>query len=277
MKLTVGDIRFSASGPVNVLATVDVESGESLSPICSISVTAPMVEGQAIRDYDEYLKNKAREVITKMYKEIVSKHCSEHSIARGNQQYGSFQDAVDAGESKAFKVEHGKITINTSQVESISPSSKDNLEERVALLEKHLKNAGMHTSGVNQECDGSLVMRDADGSVRVRMNAERQTDSAINIKVDFPKMGSTIDKMEMKNKPDNGEERDFYGLDISYKKTLNSDIVIRGLVDVEKNSEEPTIHLLYSEDYNEQSSFSDFYSRAEKYARDVYRKIKASD
>lgn len=71
MKLTVSDIRFSASGPVNVLATVDVESGKSLSPICSISVTAPMVEGQAIRDYDGYLKNKARETITKMYKEIV--------------------------------------------------------------------------------------------------------------------------------------------------------------------------------------------------------------
>ncbi|EGX5144531.1 hypothetical protein DQ657_09875 [Salmonella enterica] len=108
MKLTVGDIRFSESGPVNVLATVDVESEKYLSPICSISVTAPMVEGQAIREYDEYLKNKAREVITKMYKEIV---CG------GN----------DVGENKAFKVEHGKITINAAQVEFISLPHKGGL------------------------------------------------------------------------------------------------------------------------------------------------------
>ncbi|ELC8786516.1 hypothetical protein RJV04_000776 [Salmonella enterica] len=99
----------------------------------------------------------------------------------------------------------------------------------------------------------------------------------IIIEIGFPEMKSTIDKMEINNKPDDGEERDFYGLDISYKKTLNSDIVIRGLVDVEKNAGKPTIHLLYSEDYDEQASFSEFRSRAEKYARDVYRKIKASD
>lgn len=108
MKLTVSDIRFSASGPVNVLAAVDVESGKSLSPICSISVTAPMVEGQAIRDYDGHLKNKAREVITRIYKEIV---CT------GN----------DVGESKVFKVEHGKIIINAAQVEFISLPCKGGL------------------------------------------------------------------------------------------------------------------------------------------------------
>ncbi|EIU1712905.1 hypothetical protein L4I06_004766, partial [Salmonella enterica] len=143
--------------------------------------------------------------------------------------------------------------------------------------EKRLEKTKGHISGLSQDSDGSLVMRDVDGSVRVRMNAEKQTDSAINIKVGFPMIESTIDKMEMKNKSDNGKERDFYGLDVSYKKTLNSDIIIRGLVDVEKNIKEPTIHLLYSEDYDEQSSFSEFRSRAEKYARDVYRKIKASD
>lgn len=70
MKLTVGDIRFSASGPVNVFATVDVESGKSLSPICSISVTVPLVEGKALEQYKDELLVKARERITEIYKEI---------------------------------------------------------------------------------------------------------------------------------------------------------------------------------------------------------------
>ncbi|ECW1079408.1 hypothetical protein F3U23_02300 [Salmonella enterica] len=73
MKLTVGDIKFSASGPVNVLATVDVEveRGKSIYSVCSMDVSIPMVDGKEIKDYDEDLKNKAREVITRMYKEIV--------------------------------------------------------------------------------------------------------------------------------------------------------------------------------------------------------------
>ncbi|MGG6045043.1 hypothetical protein [Salmonella enterica] len=139
MKLTVGDIRFSESGYAS--ATVEVETGTFpflLFTLCKMDVSVPLVEGKALEQYKDELLAKARERIAEIYKEIVSKHCSEHSIARGNQLHGSFQDAVSASESKAFKVEHGKITINTSQVESISPSSKDNLEERVALLEKRL-------------------------------------------------------------------------------------------------------------------------------------------
>lgn len=138
MKLAVTDIRISAFNTLCATIDVEVEHGKSIYSVCSMDVSVPLVDGRAVKDHEEELKNKAREVITKMYKEIVSKHCSEHSIARGNQLHGSFQDAVSASESKAFKVEHGKITINTSQVESISPSSKDNLEERVALLEKRL-------------------------------------------------------------------------------------------------------------------------------------------
>ncbi|EBR0040732.1 hypothetical protein DNL97_12935 [Salmonella enterica subsp. enterica serovar Oranienburg] len=71
MKLTVSDIRFSASSPVNVFATIDVESGKSLSPICSISVTVPMVEGKALEQYKDELLAKARELIAEIYKEIV--------------------------------------------------------------------------------------------------------------------------------------------------------------------------------------------------------------
>lgn len=110
MKLTVSDIRFSASGPVNVLATVDVESGKYLSPICSISVTAPMVEGQAIREYDEDLKSKAREVITKMYKEIV---CA------GN----------DVGEQSTMLIQ----AANSSSIQMMQ-ASIDELKEQITRL-----------------------------------------------------------------------------------------------------------------------------------------------
>ncbi|EAQ6132110.1 hypothetical protein AXA88_26215 [Salmonella enterica] len=110
MKLTVGDIRFSASGPVNVFATVGVEPDQLPFPVCTMNVTVPMVEGKALEQYKDDLLEVARERIAKMYKEIV---CG------GN----------DVGESKAFKVEHGKIIINAAQVEFISQSSKDNLEE----------------------------------------------------------------------------------------------------------------------------------------------------
>ncbi|EEE1295198.1 hypothetical protein CB343_004816 [Salmonella enterica subsp. diarizonae] len=130
MNLTVGDIRFSESGYAS--ATVEVGTGTFpflLFTLCKMDVSVPLVEGKALEQYKDELLEKARERITKIYKEIVSKHCSKHSISRGNQQYGSFQDAVDAGESKAFKVEHGKIITNAAQVEFISPLSKDNLEE----------------------------------------------------------------------------------------------------------------------------------------------------
>ncbi|EDY1994241.1 hypothetical protein JYL57_001481 [Salmonella enterica subsp. enterica serovar Typhimurium] len=131
MKLTVGDIRFSASCPVNIFATVDVESGKSLSPICSISVTVPMVEGKVLEQYKDDLLEAARERITKMYKEIVCEHGKEHSITRDDQQ-----DLVDAEENRMFKVEYGKITINAAQVELINQSPKDSLEGRVAALEE---------------------------------------------------------------------------------------------------------------------------------------------
>lgn len=295
MKLTVGDIRFSESGYAS--ATVGVGAGTGtvhflLFSICEMDVSVPVVEGKTLGQYKDELLAKARERIAKMYKEIVcgGNDVSEQGTmliqAANSSSIQMMQTNIDELKEqitrlreekhpekeaiKPFEIKDGGIIINAPQMTlTHHQMSKDGLEKFIAALAEQ--------TGLNQELDDSLVVRDADGSVRVRMNAEKQADSAISIEVGFPKMESTIDKMELKNKPDDGEERDFYGLNISYKKTLNSDIVIRGLVDVEKKTEEPTIHLLYCEDYNEQSSFSDFYSRAEKYARDVYRKIKASD
>ncbi|END3476382.1 hypothetical protein ABL142_005327 [Salmonella enterica] len=128
MKLAVRNISTSESH-VTGIAIIDKNLLWATFPFCSFEVCVDRVDGKSLEQYESELLAKARERIAEIYKEIVSKHCSKHSIACGNQQYGSFQDAVDAGESKAFKAEHGKITINTSQVESISPSSKDNLEE----------------------------------------------------------------------------------------------------------------------------------------------------
>ncbi|EAB9445638.1 hypothetical protein CSU32_15305 [Salmonella enterica subsp. diarizonae] len=74
MKLTVGDIRFSESSYAS--ATVGVGTGTGIVPIllfsiCKMDVSVPVVDGKEIKDYEEDLKNKAREVITRMYKEIV--------------------------------------------------------------------------------------------------------------------------------------------------------------------------------------------------------------
>ncbi|EOY8363124.1 hypothetical protein AIT68_004718 [Salmonella enterica subsp. salamae] len=71
MKLTVGDISFSASGPVNVFATVGVEPDQLPFPICTMNVAVPLVEGKALEQYKDELLEAARERIAKMYKEIV--------------------------------------------------------------------------------------------------------------------------------------------------------------------------------------------------------------
>ncbi|HAU3138139.1 TPA: hypothetical protein JDD40_004298 [Salmonella enterica subsp. diarizonae] len=78
MKLTVGDIRFSESGYAS--ATVGVGTGTFpflLFSICKMDVSVSVVDGKEIKDYDEDLRNKAREIITRMYKEIV---CGENDV-----------------------------------------------------------------------------------------------------------------------------------------------------------------------------------------------------
>lgn len=124
MKLTVGDIRFSASGYAS--ATVGVETGIFpflLFSICKMDVSVPVVNGKAIKDYDEDLKNKAREVITKMYKEIV---CG-----------GETNEASGLLDYLSAKTEPSEFSCKVKLAINDDATNKD-LEERVALLEKRL-------------------------------------------------------------------------------------------------------------------------------------------
>ncbi|ECJ2443411.1 hypothetical protein FYU45_15630 [Salmonella enterica subsp. diarizonae] len=124
MKLTVGDIRFFASGYAS--ATVGVETGIFpflLFSICKMDVSVPVVDGKEIKDYDEDLKNKAREIITNMYKEIVC-----------DGEPGEAGVLLDYLGGKIEPSELGKELLEQIK----STCSNNELEERVATLEKRL-------------------------------------------------------------------------------------------------------------------------------------------
>lgn len=97
--------------------------------------------------------------------------------------------ASTGGAMKSFLVEDEKIVINAKHFTLINTPARDNLEERVALLESHLHDAqikpevlnAMHANIKNTIMDDSLAVRDADGSVRVRMNAEKQTGLKVTV------------------------------------------------------------------------------------------------
>lgn len=164
MKLTVGDIRFSECGYASTI--IDVWGEKSLLPLCSMDVSTPLVEGKALEQYKDELLTKARERIAEIYKEIV---CG-----------GEPGEANSLLNYLSAKTEPSKFSCEVKLAIKRGATDKD-LEERVALLEKHLEKAGAHTSGVNQEHDGSLVVRDTDGSVRVRMNSEQQTGLRVTV------------------------------------------------------------------------------------------------
>lgn len=167
MKLTVGDIRFSESG--YAFATVGVETGIFpflLLSICKMDVSVPVVDGKEIKDYNEDLKNKAREIITNMYKEIV---CGGESGESG--EAGALLDYLGG---KIEPSESGKEL--PEQIKSTR--SNNELEERVATLEKRL--SGKRTMHVSERAvefynpDGTLAMRLGDLSqTEKRLGGER--------------------------------------------------------------------------------------------------------
>lgn len=129
MKLSVGDIKFSES---YASANVEVETGTYtflLLSMCTMHVSVPLVEGKALEQYKEELLARAREQITRMYEEIV---CGGSQVL------------------KPFKIE-------------VTSSPRDNLEERVALLEKRLSGKrSVHADGEVVDFyrpDGTLGVR----------------------------------------------------------------------------------------------------------------------
>lgn len=132
MKLSVGDIKFSES---YASANVEVETGTYpflLLSMCTMHVSVPLVEGKALEQYKEELLARAREQITRMYEEIV---CGGSQVL------------------KPFKIE-------------VTSSPRDNLEERVALLEKRLSGKrSVHADGEVVDFyrpDGTLGVRIGD-------------------------------------------------------------------------------------------------------------------
>ncbi|HGG6232268.1 TPA: hypothetical protein ACJG6B_004401 [Salmonella enterica subsp. enterica serovar Enteritidis] len=161
MKLTVGDIRFSECGYASTI--IDVWGEKSLLPLCSMDVSTPLAEGKALEQYKDELLEKARERITEIYKEIVcaGNEVGEQSTILTQAAHSSsiqmMQASIDELKAqitrlqeekhpkkeaiKPFRIKDGKIVMSAQRIALITPSPKDCLEERVALLEKHLHDA----------------------------------------------------------------------------------------------------------------------------------------
>ncbi|EAW0638080.1 TPA: hypothetical protein GND40_003912 [Salmonella enterica subsp. indica] len=67
MKLTVNDIRFSASGYVSAIAKV--ETSKPPFSMLTIEVAVPLKENNTLEQYKDELLEKAREQITKPYRD----------------------------------------------------------------------------------------------------------------------------------------------------------------------------------------------------------------
>ncbi|ENW9433282.1 hypothetical protein [Salmonella enterica] len=165
MKLAVRNISTSESH-VTGSASIDSNLLWATFPFCSFQVCVDRVDGKSLEQYESELLEKARERIAEMYKEIV---CGGETG-----EAGGLLDCLRG------KIEPTEFSCKMKLAINDAATDKD-LEERVALLEKRLEKTREHTPGVNQESDNSLVVRGADGSVRVRMNAEKQAGLKVTV------------------------------------------------------------------------------------------------
>ncbi|ECW2977152.1 hypothetical protein RH437_004494 [Salmonella enterica] len=181
MKLTVGDIKFSASGPVNVFATVGVEPDQLPFPVCAMDVTVPLVEGKALEQYKDDLLKVARERIAEIYKEIVcgGELDEEIIITICGKLFGKFNIRVvnkngklsvagPVGEaSDMLDYLDGKIEpseLGREMLEQIKNNHSNNdLEGRVAALEKRIEEIKSYTS------EKVTRFYNTDGTIRVEI------------------------------------------------------------------------------------------------------------
>lgn len=166
MKLAVTDIRISAFNTLCATVDVEVEHGKSIYSACTMEVSLPLEDGKAIKDYDEDLKNKAREVITKMYKETV---CSGEA--------GEAGALLDYLGGKIEPSELGKELLEQIK----STRSNNELEERVATLEKRLSGKRtMRERAVEfYDPDGTLAMRFGDLNQQEKRRGEQTSPDTL--------------------------------------------------------------------------------------------------
>ncbi|MCH5444884.1 hypothetical protein L2D25_26355 [Salmonella enterica subsp. enterica serovar Muenchen] len=244
MKLSIGDIKFSESGYAST--NVEVETGTypflPLS-ICTMRVSVPLVEGKALEQYKEELLAKARERIASMYKEIV---CD-----------GEINDGIDIIVSGKLNGEYKIRVVNKNGKLSVAGaedgSSDDNLEKRIASIEKQLSSS-LDTGALNaiyavgkKAAEDLMGKRVATQEIDSEQTKKQTSDESIEVR--FPAMKAA----RYESKGDS-----FFDSDRHER--------IGGDIQIKLPSGELAI-LYYEEDLDLQSTFEDYSRRATEFAR----------
>lgn len=170
MKLAVRNISTSESH-VTGIAIIDKNLLWATFPFCSFEVCVDRVDGKSLEQYESELLAKARERIAEIYKEIVcaGNEVGEQSTmliqAANSSSIQMMQASIDELKAqitrlqeekhpkkeamKPFLVEDEKIVMNAKRFTIINSPVRDNLEERVALLESYLHDAQIKPEVLN--------------------------------------------------------------------------------------------------------------------------------
>ncbi|MGG5964890.1 hypothetical protein ACQSED_25275 [Salmonella enterica] len=266
MKLTVGDIRFSESGYAS--ATVGVGAGTFpflLFSICKMDVSVPVVNGKAIKDYDEDLKNKAREVITKMYKEIV---CG-----------GETNEASGLLDYLSAKTEPSEFSCKVKLAINDDATNKD-LEERVALLEKRL---GEQTSPDMLKAIHEVSKKAAQGFLN---QAELKKKIAHDINGESSTFYNPDGTVRLQVGRLNDKHDEYTRIEATFPVMKYPRLITeKGIFDIKKIpriggkveitlSEGNVLSLEYEEDYDPATTLEGYEARAKEYASRVMSEIK---